>query len=202
MSVKKTSIKANLLIAIVALLCLFLFIAQHVSFPAIVWYVGLAILGIVSIALGIDHIRKKSASEVSGEDSQTYRTYTGTAAVLSGVASILIGIVLILISCALIFNAGNSMWLAITQRPGVALLLIGLLMIAWGGQAMIGAHEESPRRSVWLFLASLPGRMFGIILVVVGFAIGVFGVIDIFVPDELQCLYQTLKIFITNIFSI
>ena len=101
----------------------------------------------VSIALGIDNIRTKSASEVVGEYSNIHRTYTDASAVLSGIVSAICGLFLIVISWALIFNTEKNMKDLIKRHPGLGLLSLSLLMLTRGGHTFAGAREEFPRCS-------------------------------------------------------
>lgn len=193
MNQKKTSLKTYLLIGGVLLLLAFFKLSEMIRMPPIVWYILTGLFGILIIAIGISHIRTRRASETSGEDTITYRTYSGAAAVLSGIGTVIVGFWLVFVALALISGLENLLLEFIKQRPGIALVSGGLFFFFWGIAGVLGPNEEQLKASVWRFLGSIPKRILAVLVVLMGIILFLGGILEFFLPELFDNIWGQIR---------
>jgi len=152
---------------------------------------GLGLIGISGSLWGIENIFKQSGffSSIDQESSQTV-TYRGFAAIMSGLTLVLSGVALIAVS-VLGFAGLSSFALSVIKgRPGILLIFLGRLGSAFSLQQIIGSEEA--KNTVWTMISSIPGRFFGLILLLISVVLVLAGVLEVFFPETFQHLYQII----------
>jgi hypothetical protein len=154
-------------------------IAEYVSIPPVLIYIGLIFGGIGIIAMSIGDIRSGESRFYDAETS-TSETYRGLGALMWSFLFILLGMGLIAAGIILLMDVGDAVVAFIKARPGSTMVITGLFMIVYGVPNILGSVEE--HQSIGRFLASVPGRMFSVVLVLIGVLIIILGGWEIVAP--------------------
>jgi hypothetical protein len=155
---------------------------DKLSIPAL-GYAGIACLGLTSMAIGWEAIFTQQI-RLGRRRHGNVQTYTGLAAILHGIQFNLMGLFLISIAVMTYFNAnGRAVFLQMVRRPGLPLLVFGLLLLMQAVITLTGARElsQGPR---WIVIMNLlVSRLLpGGILVVLGLGALSLGVFEIMAP--------------------
>ena len=164
--------------------------SDKLSMP-IMLYAGIACFGLLAMAIGWEAIITRQI-QLGRRRSGDLQTYTGFPAVLQGIQFNLIGLFLIGISAFVYFNNGDSgreIFLQFVRRPGILLVVIGLLMLLQSLVMFLGFRElnEGPSwmaRVNLLFSRMLPG----LILLVLGLGVTGLGLLEIAEPSLFDAL--------------
>jgi hypothetical protein len=152
--------------------------------------VGLLIagLGLVTGAAGTIVEQRASFGE-----SETGRadTYSGVGAVAWGIFFGLLGVGIVVLGIVRLLGVGGYVTFCIRERPGIGLILGGLLLAIFGFPSLIGSHEEGG--DFLRFLGSVPRRVFGVLIVVLGLTAIALGVIEIARPEMFYGWYAAVK---------
>ena len=156
---------------------------DKLSIPAL-GYAGIACLGLTSMAMGWEAIFTRHI-KFGRRRHGNVQTYTGLAAILHGIQFNLMGLFLIGIAVMTYFNAnGRAVFLQMVRRPGLPLIVFGLLLLMQAVTTLTGARElsQGPR---WIVIMNLLiSRLLpGGILVVLGLGALWLGVFEIIAPD-------------------
>ncbi len=165
-----------------------LFAGDKLSFP-LLFYTGLACFGMVALAIGWEAIMIKQI--VVGRPRRNNRgTYTGLAAVFQGVQFNVFGLFLIVVA-AMTYMRANSreMFLQFVRRPGLPLIVLGILVLMQAVITLVGSLEqqERSRRDV-IFTLLLSRLLPGLVLVVVGLGMTGLGLFEIAAPNAFDAL--------------
>jgi hypothetical protein len=156
---------------------------DKLSIPAL-GYAGIACLGLTSMAMGWEAIFTRHI-KFGRRRHGNVQTYTGLAAILHGIQFNLMGLFLIGIAVMTYFNAnGRAVFLQMVRRPGLPLIVFGLLLLMQAVITLTGARELS-RGPRWIVIMNLLiSRLLpGGILVVLGLGALWLGVFEIIAPD-------------------
>ena len=150
-------------------------------------YAGIACLGLAASAMGWEAIFTQQIQ--LGSRRRGYRrTYTGIAAVLHGVQFNLLGLFLIGLSLMMYLNeqdqfSGRGIVLQFVRRPGIPLLVFGMLLLMQAVITLTGSRE-SKQSTGWIAIMNLISRLLpGSILVLLGMGALWLGVFEIIAPD-------------------
>ena len=161
----------------------------NMSYPILI-SLGLLITSAGICIGGIDTIIKRRIS-FSGEDSSTYSSYKGISAVCYGLFFMLLGIGLFVYAIAYTLHLENALLLFIKDHPGVVILGGGFGLFVAGFPAVLGSNED--RRSFLRVVGSIPKRVFGVLLIIVGLAGMVLGVMELMMPLTYESIIQPVK---------
>lgn len=152
--------------------------------------IGVGLLGLGAIISGADSIITREAI-FQYEETTTTDTYTGFSAVVWGVCFVLIG--LTIFGAGIVHGAGidKPVLAFIGQHPGLALVYGSIIAFTFAIPGIIGSHEQ--RQSRLALLASMPGRFFWLLIVVVAIAALLLGVLDLIAPAGFDQLMQQLR---------
>lgn len=159
-----------------------------------VWIsIGVAVAGLGIAAGGVQDMITRYVSISYQEARSQVQTYSGLSAVLFGIMWILVG--LCLFGGGLIYTIGldNLMWDYVQAHPGPVMVMIGLMMMAYGGVEVLGAREDRLSASFWNFLGSVPARIFGVVLIVIGLAVVTAGAWELVAPNNFDTVIAQLK---------
>ncbi|HEU0297069.1 MAG TPA: hypothetical protein VFR47_30295 [Anaerolineales bacterium] len=160
---------------------------DKLSLP-ILTYAGIACFGLAASALGWEAIFTQQI-QLGSRRRGNRQTYTGIAAVLHGIQFNLIGLFLIGISLVIYLNeqdqiSGRGIFLQFVRRPGIPLLVLGMLLLMQAVITLTGSHElrQGPR---WVVIMNLLVSRFlpGVILVVLGLGAMWLGTVEIMAPE-------------------
>jgi len=163
---------------------LLIFGAEKLSIPTL-GYAGMVCFGLTSMAIGWEAIITRRL--VLGSRRRGSRqTYTGLPAILQGIQFNLLGIFFLGVSGFIYLNndsIGRDIFLQFVRRPGLPLVVIGLLFLMQAGIVILGFQElnEGPRWIVVMNLA-ISRLLPGIILVVLGLGAMGLGLLDMVAP--------------------
>jgi hypothetical protein len=117
--------------------------------------------------------------------------YTGIARMLWTYTFILLGFLLNLVALLLILGLSDALLNYLSRHPGPVFLVISLLCIFIGTARILGKVWSTSSRKY--FLRSLPARIGGVLIVIVGIAFLLIGLYEIAFPTTLDDLL--MKIF-------
>ncbi len=160
--------------------------------PAVIG-IGVALAGLGVTAGGAEDMLNREVSLSIQDEGGRYRTYSGTSALLMGAMWVLIGLAMLVGGLAYAAGLGAWLWGNIQAHPGPALVLAGLVMMAYGGVEALGAREERLSASPLAFLGSLPARIFGVVLIVAGLLVLMGGGLELIAPQAFDALLAYLK---------
>lgn len=168
-------------IVFVVLGLLLSFGGNRLSMP-ILFYGGIACLGLAAIAIGWEAIFTQRI--VLGRRRRgTRTTYTGVAAILQGVQFNIIGLFLLGIAWMMFWNNGREIVQQLARRPGLLLLILGVVCLMQAVIAIIGSHELKQGSRWFVILSLLISRMYpGLLLMVVGLVAIGLGLFEIAAP--------------------
>ena len=153
---------------------------NRLSMP-ILFYGSLACFGLASLAIGLEGIF--TGRIVLGSRRHNKRTYTGVPATLQGVQFIFIGLCLIGIAWMMYWNNGREIIQQFARRPGLPLLILGVVCLMQAVIAIIGSHELKQGSRWFVILSLLISRMYpGLLLIVVGVSAIGLGLFEIAAP--------------------
>ena len=146
------------------------------------WLMGLGLFllaGLAGLIGALDIIHMRAVETES--DSNRKRTYTGAAAILGGVGFLMLAGAGAFLGLVLLVGARQPFWSYLQRRPGVALLVIGVALLAGGARYLIGPREE--RRARWKTLRrGLPNRLMGAALALIGLLGVLAGALSVLAP--------------------
>lgn len=147
-------------------------------------HTGLVPIGGTVMFWGADAIITRRSSYTIGEDNQHEETYHGFAAMADGLVLLIIGFAIISAGVVLLLGFEQAVLGYLQLRPGVALLFGGGLAAMYGLTLMLGTQQEN--QGGLRGLASIPARMFGLILFILGAGLLVLGLLEILLPSAFQ----------------
>lgn len=150
---------------------------------------GVVVCGVGVIILGADALIRRESIE---QDEAGYvSTYRGCSAILIGILWVVIGLIVSVSGLVILVRQQKHLLQWLTEHPGLALIAIGLVMLAYGGQELIGSEEQ--RSSALAILGSLPARVFGLLLVLAGLTCFAAGAIEILLPAVFQGMIVAIQ---------
>ena len=164
--------------------------------------IGVAIAGLGIMMGGVSDVltRWASLSDSSLESaspSYQYESYRGLVAVASGVFRVLLQGLIVVEGLAYTLGLEKHLLTYLKELPGIVLLGAGLPMTAYGLLSVIETTQPAPHRSPGRFLLSVPERLVGIVLFVLGIAAIAAGGLEVLDPRTfdrlLHQLTQTLR---------
>ena len=152
-------------------------------------YLGMAGLGLTSMAIGWEAIITRRIV-IGRRRHGNVQTYTDLPAILQGVQFNLLGLFLIIVSLMIYKNMnGRELVLQWARHPGFPLVLFGALCLMQAVITLIGARElqEGPR---WIVIMNLlVSRLLpGIILVLIGVGMAGLGLFETVAPEAFDKL--------------
>jgi hypothetical protein len=162
------------------------------EWPAVIG-LGVALAGLGVAAGGVEDMLNREVSLSVQAERSRVQTYSGASAVLMGVMWVLVGLAMVIGGLAYAAGLGGWLWGNVRAHPGAALVLAGLAMMAYGGVETLGAREDHLSASPLAFLGSLPARIFGVILIIVGLLVLLGGGLELVAPQAFDALLAYLK---------
>ncbi|NPV55321.1 MAG: hypothetical protein HPY76_01425 [Anaerolineae bacterium] len=156
------------------------------------WLAGLGLL-LLSGGVALFGVRDIYYLQASEWDQTTHRerTYTGIGAILGGVFTLMLAAGSAAAGLVLIFGAWDAFWDYLKARPGVALLLLGMALLSGGVKYLLGAKEDRSTR--WdIILRSLPERVLGAVMGLIGLASLIAGAVEVLFPAGFDRLLARL----------
>jgi hypothetical protein len=196
----KTNLARKLDIAQIALIVIGFLIgagAARLSLAPVIG-VGVAIAGLGVLVGGLGDVLTRSVNYADYDFNRDnrfipFQSYRGVPAVLFGVFWVMLGALAVAGGLAYAAGVARPALELLRAHPSVPLLGIGLPLFFYGSATLMGPTETSPRRSFGLFLVSLPERLGGLFLVVVGVAAIAAGCAEIVAPGTLARLLGSLR---------
>jgi hypothetical protein len=155
---------------------------DRLSIPTLT-YGGIAFFGLALMAIGWEAIFTRHIV-LGSQRRGTSGTYTGIAAMAQGFQFNSIGLFLFGIAIAMYFNTGDSIFQYMVRRPGLTLMVIGIVCLMQAVISISGSREQrdGPRWIVTLNL--LFSRMLpGLILLVIGLGAAGLGLFEFIMPN-------------------
>jgi hypothetical protein len=150
---------------------------------------GVVVCGVGVFILGVDTLIRRESIE---QDEVGYvSTYRGCSAIFIGVLWALIGIIVVISGFVILIGQQKHLLQWLTEHPGLALVAVGLVLLAYGGQEVLGSEEQ--RSSFLAILFSLPPRLFGLLMIVGGLALLAAGVLEILFPAVFQGMIVSIQ---------
>ena len=149
---------------------------------------GIACLGLASLAIGWEAILTRYI-RLGSRRSGTRQTYTGLTAILHGIQFNLLGLFLVGLGIFTDFTAWREVFLQFVRRPGLALMLIGVLCLMQAVISFSGSLEDrnGPRWGVILNLV-VSRLLPGIILLVIGVGSMGLGMFEFVAPAAFDAM--------------
>jgi len=155
-------------------------------------YVGLLPIGLAVAWWGVEAIRTKTSSYIGGDqDSSISYSYVGLAAAADGVLLVLVGILAAGFGVVGLLGFQEKLLAFINQHPGPAIIAGGVGALAFGSTLALGTTED--RRSFWSVLASLPERLVGGLLLILGLLGVLVGSLELISPRHFQLLLSAVR---------
>ncbi|HUS95087.1 MAG TPA: hypothetical protein VMZ24_07935 [Patescibacteria group bacterium] len=165
-----------------------LFLGQRFSLD-ILTYVGLGLIGLTSIVIGLQAAITRRMVQVSRYDRRANETYVGVAAIAQGILFILLGLFFIGLALAAYKNSGRELFLYFVRHPGLALLIIGLILLMTAISALVGTVEDKEGGRFERYLTLMTSRLLpGVILIVLASGAFGLGVLEIAAPQTFDQL--------------
>jgi hypothetical protein len=173
----------KLQIGLILLAFLLLFIGDKLSIP-LLFYTGLAGFGMVSMAIGWEAIMTRQVV-VGRRRSGNRGTYTGLAAIFQGIQFNVFGLFLMAVAIMTYMRANTrEMFLQMVRRPGMIMIVLGILILMQAVITMTGPLEQQGRsRKDVIFTLLLSRLLPGVALLFVGFAMAGLGMFEIIAPS-------------------
>jgi len=143
---------------------------------------GIACFGLASIAIGWEAILTRYF-RLGSRRRGTRTTYTGLAAILHGIQFNLLGLFFLGLGIFTDFTAWRQVFLQFVRRPGLLLILIGVLLIMQSIIAFSGSVEDRLGERWVVILNTFLSRILpGIILLVLGVGALGLGMFEFLAP--------------------
>ena len=151
--------------------------------------IGVGLFGITAIIWGLeDIINKETDSSLSAQENSAAATLRGIAAAMSGLVLLLIGTAMFISSVLGLIGWGNFALEYIKTRPGILLIFLGALGSAYSIQLIL--LDPQNNHGFWKILASIPVRLFGVLVLLIGLGLIFSGIFEVFQPDRFQQIFQ------------
>lgn len=158
------------------------FSGNRLSMP-ILLYAGVVCFGLAAMVVGGEAIFTRHIV-LGNRRRGTSETYTGAAAMAQGFQFNSIGLFLIGIAVAMYFNAGDSIFQSMVRRPGLPLVVIGIVCLMQSVISFSGFREQRDGAQWMVTLNLLVSRMLpGLILLVIGLGAMGFGLFEVVAPN-------------------
>lgn len=178
----------TLQIGLLLLAFLLIFAGDKLSIP-LLFYTGMACIGIFSLAVGWEAIMTRQIV-VGRRRRGNRRTYVGMPAVFQGIQFNVIGLFVIFVAVSTYMRANvREHFLQWVRRPGLPLVVLGILVLMQAAITISGSLEQrdGPRSEVILDL--LVGRMLpGLFLVLIGLGLLGLGMFEIVTPNAFDAM--------------
>jgi hypothetical protein len=173
----------KLQIGLILLTFLLVFAGDKLSIP-LLSYTGMASLGMAAMAIGWEAIMTQQIV-VGRRRRGNRRTYTGMPAVFQGIQFNLLGLFILFVAISAYMRANvREGFLQMVRRPGLPLVVIGVLVLIQAAITISGSLEQrdGPRSEVIFDL--LVGRLLpGFFLIVIGLGAIGLGMFEIAAPN-------------------
>jgi hypothetical protein len=156
---------------------------------------GLASAGIAVCILGVDTTIQRES--VEQDDAGNVTTYRGCSAILIGMMWILVGFIVVSFGILILVRQQNNLLEWLSKHPGIAFIAIGFVLLAFGGQEVLGSEEQ--KGSFWVVLWSMPGRFFGLLLISTGLILLFAGVLEVFFTGFYSDVLSSIQIWWENL---
>jgi hypothetical protein len=158
-------------------------VGQKLSQP-ILSYAGIAVLGLVTIVIGLEAMVKRRVVLPSRYYRYASETYVGLAAFAQGVLFILMGTFLSGVSILAYLNTGRSVFQHFVRHPGLPLLIFGVSCFMAAIVAVAGYAEQRQGPKWVVFLELLTSRLLGgLILIAIAVAATGLGLLEVVAPQ-------------------
>jgi hypothetical protein len=157
---------------------------------------GLIFLGAAGIAAGGVTATLRRVVVAWPAPRLVIRTFTGPGAAFSGSAVVILGLAAVLAGLAhLVGTSPAAMKALVVSRPGVALAPAGAALLSNGLAFLIGFPEgRDPNLGpTWNALLSIPARLGGLILLLLGGAALALGAWELLAPEAFDRLVASLR---------
>ncbi len=146
-------------------------------------YAGLICFGWLAMAIGWEAILTRHI--VFGQKMRgTTETYSGVAAILQGIQFNIIGLFLIGITVMTYLGSGERIFQSIIRRPGLTLIIFGVLCLLQAMISFIGAQEYRQGERWVVMLNLLTSRLLpGMVLTGLGLGALGLGVFELIAPE-------------------
>jgi hypothetical protein len=162
---------------------LLLFLGQRLS-SEILTYFGFIFMGLEAMVIGAEAVFTQRLIQASRYDRRASETYEGPAAIAQGVIMIMLGLFLNGLALASYLNNGRQVFLHFIRRPGLILLLFGLLLLLTAISAFAGTVEDKEGSRFEVTLTLLTSRLLpGLILVILAAGALGLGLFEIVAPQ-------------------
>jgi len=144
---------------------------------------GILLLGVAAVAMGVYHVARRRYV-AQDEIGTVIGTYRGRAVVCLGLSEICVGAGILSLGLLRMLNLGAAAAAWLTKRPWPLLLCGSLAALFFGGFMVLGSEEQ--RRSRGRLVLSLPGRLLGIVLMVLSLGGLAFAIVDFMAPAQFE----------------
>lgn len=173
----------KLQIGLVVLALGLLFIGDKYAIP-LLFYTGMASFGMLSMAIGWEAIVTRQIV-VGRRRSGNRGTYVGLPAIFQGIQFNVFGIFVLVVAAMIYMRAnGREVFLQMVRRPGLPLIVLGLLVLMQAVITLAGSLEQRDRsRSDALFVLLVSRLLPGTILVIIGLGALGLGLLEVVSPN-------------------
>lgn len=155
--------------------------ADRLSMPVLV-HIGLVCFGLGGMAVGWEAIVTRQI-KLGSRRTGSRQTYSGFPAVLQGIQFNLIGLFLIGAAGITYFNSGSEVAQHFIRRPGIPLLVFGLLALLQSLVMFLGYREINTGQGWMVTLNLISSRALpGVILLALGLGLLALGMLEIVAP--------------------
>jgi hypothetical protein len=142
---------------------------------------GILLVGLGAVIMGIYHVARRRYVAID-EIGSVIGTYRGAAVVCQGLSEAFAGVGVLALGLVRVLgqNVAAADWL--TRRPWPILVCGSVAALFFGCFMMLGSREQ--RQSRMWFMMSIPGRLLGLLLVVLALAGLVLGLLDLVAPTQ------------------
>lgn len=163
---------------------LLIFGGDRLSNPLLL-YAGIACLGLLAMAVGWEAILTQHIV-VGGRRSGDRGTYVGMPAVFRGIQFNLFGFFLIAAAAFTYLKAdGRGMFLEMVRRPGMPLIVLGMLVLSQAAITLYGSLEMQHGSQQQVVLNLVLFRLLpGAILVIIGLGAVGLGLFEVLAPES------------------
>jgi hypothetical protein len=144
---------------------------------------GILLLGVGAIVMGGYHVTRRRYVALN-EIGAVIGTYRGAAVVCQGLSEVCIGVGVFCIGLVRMLGKDDAAGAWLATRPWPLFLCGSLAAFFFGGFMVFGSEEQ--RRSRGTLMLSLPGRLLGMIVIVLSLGGLALGVLDLVAPTQFQ----------------